>query len=104
MESALSLPATPLPADIPVYAAGTRAGTWHDPLPVQAANDCRVLIRCGDGTAVACWLSTAADGQPRLHFEDWSGLLHLADALRLRGRGAVLTFLAAGGGDDQPVD
>jgi hypothetical protein len=103
MESALSLPAAP-PIDIPVYAAGTRAGTWHDPLPHQPANDCRVLIRCDHGTAVACWLSTAADGQPCLHFEGWSELLHLAAALRLRGRGAVLTFLAAGGGDVHPLD
>ncbi len=103
MESALSLPAAP-PADIHVYAAGTHAGFWHDPLPHQPTVDCRVLIRAGDGTAVACWLSTAADGQPRLHFEAWSELMHLAAALRLRGRGAVLTFLAAGGGDDQPVD
>lgn len=88
----------PIPAAhsaIPVYAAGTHAGFWNDPLPDPAINDHRVMIKAGDGTAVTCWLSNAGDGC-RLHFEGWSELLHLAEALRQRGRPDVLTFLPVG--------
>lgn len=89
----------PIPAArtaIPVYAAGTHAGFWHDPMPDAAANDHRVAIRTGDCTAVTCWLSDV-DGRARLHFDGWSELLHLAECLRQRGRGDVLTFLPIGG-------
>lgn len=89
----------PIPAArtaIPVYAAGMHAGFWHDPLPDTAANDHRVLIKSGGSTVVLCHLSEADDG-PRLHFYGWSELLHLAECLRQRGRGDVLTFLPVGG-------
>lgn len=88
------IPAASLP--IPVYAAGTHAGHWHDPLPDCAANDHSVMIKAGDGTAVSCTLSDDDHG-PRLHFAAWSDLLHLYDALQCRGRGDVLTFLPVAG-------
>lgn len=96
------LPVTPTASpSIPIFAAGTHAGTWHDPLPIPAtANDHRLLIQAGDETAVACWMSNDDEG-PRLHFDGWSELLHLAQALTLRGRGRVLTFLPMNNGEPQ---